>query len=461
MDTALNELSQRASAKLAAHAAGMRYDRLPPPVIHAFKRALLDHLACALAGSALPVSRALLSYFEETDTARISSVIGTRSRLSAANAALVNGANAHGLDFDDGHTNGSAHPSGVIFPAVLGAAEQYGSGPREVAAAVVTGYDVMARLAAAMHPVTARRGYHNTPLAGVFGSAAAVANLLKLDAAQANHALGLAGSFAGGVRQYLDDGAEIKRIHPGKAARDGLLCAEFARRGITGPGKILEGRYGFADAYTGGELKWGRLLDGLDTRYEIESIYFKPYPCCRHYHSAIDGIRALREANSLEPAAVASMRIGLYAVGVHGHEHKHCENLLDAQMSAPVGAALAMVEGDVAAHMFLPASLERAAVQRLIEASATYVDEECERIYPRRRSGAVEIALKDGRKLAARVLDPKGEGDNPMSDADLERKLLVNCEPLIGAANCRSLIAAVWQFERADSLQPLLRLLAR
>ena len=80
--------------------------------------------------------------------------------VSAANAALVNGANTHGLDFDDGHTNGSAHPSGVVFPAVLAAAEQYGAGPREVVAAVVAGYDVMARLASAMHPVTARRGYH-------------------------------------------------------------------------------------------------------------------------------------------------------------------------------------------------------------------------------------------------------------------------------------------------------------
>jgi 2-methylcitrate dehydratase PrpD len=250
MDTVLNELSQGASAKLAGHVAGLRYEALPPPAIHAFKRALLDHVTCALAASAMPVSRALLSYFEETDAARTSSVVGTSAKLSAANAALVNGANTHGLDFDDGHTNGSAHPSGVIFPAVLAAAEQYGSGGREIIAAVVAGYDVMARLAAAMHPVTARRGYHNTPLAGVFGSAAAVANLLKLDTARTNHALGLAGSFAGGVRQYLDDGAEIKRIHPGKAARDGLLCAEFARRGITGPGKILEGRYGFADVYT-------------------------------------------------------------------------------------------------------------------------------------------------------------------------------------------------------------------
>jgi 2-methylcitrate dehydratase PrpD len=146
-------------------------------------------------------------------------------------------------------------------------------------------------------------------------------------------------------------------------------------------------------------------------------------------------------------------------VGAHGHDHKHCGNLLDAQMSAPVGAALAMVDGDIAAHMFLPASLERPAVRRLVEAADTYVDEECERIYPGRRSGAVEIGLKDGRRLAARVLDPKGEGENPMSDADLERKLVVNCEPLIGADNCRTLTAAVWQFERANSVAPLMQLL--
>ena len=459
MDTPANDLARGASTRIAAHAAGLRCESLPASTVHAFKRALLDHVTCALAGSAMPVSRALLSYYEETDTARAAGVSGTGARLSAANAALVNGANTHGLDFDDGHTNGSAHPSGVVFPAVLAAAEQYGAAPRDVIAATVAGYDVMTRIAAAMHPVTARRGYHNTALAGVFGSTAAVANLLRLDPAQTNRALGLAGSFAGGIRQYLEDGAEIKRIHPGKAARDGLLCAEFARRGITGPGRVLEGHYGFADVFTGGEFKWQRLFDGLGARYEIESIYFKPYPCCRHYHSAIDGIRELRAAHRLDPASVASMRIGLYGVGVRGHDHKHSDNLLDAQMSAPVGAALAMAEGDVAAHMFLPASLERPAVRRLIDAADAYLDEECERIYPARRSGAVEIVMQDGRRLAARVLDPKGEGDNPMSDADLERKLAVNCEPLIGAGACSELVAAVWSFDRAPTIEPLRRLL--
>jgi 2-methylcitrate dehydratase PrpD len=251
----------------------------------------------------------------------------------------------------------------------------------------------------------------------------------------------------------------VKRIHPGKAARDGLLCAEFARRGITGPAKVLEGRYGFADTHAGGDFKWERLMDGLGERYEIAGIYFKPYPCCRHYHSAIDGIIALRDEHGIRPQDVESLRMGLYAVGVSGHDHKHCDNLLDAQMSAPVGAALAVVDGEIAAHQFLPDSLARPDVQRVIGIAETRIDPECERIYPGRRSGAVEIGLKGGRKLAARVLDPKGEGDNPMSDADLERKLRANCEPLIGKERCEGLLQAVWEFDQARDLAPLLRLL--
>ncbi len=455
----LNPLAVGASAKIAAHVANTCYEDLRPEVVHAFKRALLDHVTCALAGSSMPVSRALLSYFRETDASRVATVIGAGAKLSAQNAALVNGANTHGLDFDDGTTHGSAHPSGAIFPAVLAAAEQHGASPREIILAAVLGYDVMIRIAAAMHPHTARQGFHNTPLAGVFGAAAGVARLLKLDARQANHALGLAGSFAGGIRQYLDDGAEIKRIHPGKAARDGLLCAEFAKRGITGPAKVLEGRYGFADTHVNGQLKWDRLLDGLGRRYEISNVYFKPFPCCRHYHSAMDGIQSLRAAHGIRAADVASLRIGLYSVGVNGHDHKHCDNILDAQMSAPVGAALALADGDVAAHSFMPDSLARPDVRRLVNLAETRVDEECERIYPGRRSGVVEIGLKDGRRFEARVLDPKGEGENPMSDADLERKFTANCAPVIGKEKCDAVLETVWGFDRVRTLSALLRLL--
>src|SRR3990172_11071335 len=141
----MNDLSSGASTKIAAHVANTRYEDLSPAVIHAFKRALLDHVTCAVAGSAMPVSRALLSYFRENDASRVATVIASGAKLSAANAALVNGANTHGLDFDDGHTHGSAHPSGAIFPAALAAAEQYGGSPQQIMLAAVLGYDVMCR----------------------------------------------------------------------------------------------------------------------------------------------------------------------------------------------------------------------------------------------------------------------------------------------------------------------------
>lgn len=457
----IHELSDGASRRLAAHVAALRYESLPQPVIHAFKRALLDFVTCAISGSAMPVSRALLSYYEDNDATRTATVIGSGARLSAPNAALVNGANVHGLDFDDGHTEGSAHPAGAIFPAVIAAAEQHRADARTVILAAVAGYDVMLRVAAAMHPASARRGFHNTAIAGVFGAAAAVARLLALDAAQSAHALGLAGSFAAGTREYLDEGAEVKRIHPGKAARDGLLCAEFARRGVTGPSKILEGRRGFFQTHAGEEVKWTRLFAGLAQRFEIEGIYFKPYPCCRHYHAAIDGILALREAHGFPAAEVEHVDLGIYAVGVSGHDHKHCDTLLDAQMSAPVAAALALVDGRVAASQFLPESVQRPAVQALLERIDTHIDETCERLYPAQRSGAVRIALRDGRTFDARVLDPKGEAANPMSDADLEAKFRANCEPLIGASRCNELLRHVWHFEASTDIDAFLRVLGR
>jgi 2-methylcitrate dehydratase PrpD len=173
----------------------------------------------------------------------------------------------------------------------------------------------------------------------------------------------------------------------------------------------------------------------------------------------MDGIQSLRAAHGVRAGEVASLRLGMYSVGVHGHDHKHCDNILDAQMSAPVGAALALADGDVAAHSFLADSLARPEVRRLIGLAETRVDGECERIYPGRRSGVVEIGLKDGRRFEARVLDPKGEGENPMSDADLERKFTANCVPVIGKEKCDTVLETVWHFDEASKLSQLLRLL--
>jgi 2-methylcitrate dehydratase PrpD len=452
----MEQLHIGVSRALATHAARTRFEDLPDGAVSAFKRALIDFMACAIAGSAMPVSKAMLAYFEESDATRTTTVIGTSAKLSATNAAMVNGANVHALDFDDGYMQAAAHPGGCVFPAVFAAAERTGASAEQVIAAVVVGYDVMLRIGGAMHPVAASRGFHNTPLAGVFGAAAGVANLLEFDAEQTLNALGLAGSFAGGIREYLDEGAEVKRIHAGKAARDGLLCAELAKRGITGPTKVLEGRYGIFHTHVGDQVRWERLLDGIGERYEISQVYFKPYPSCRGTHPFIEAIKILREQHEYSPRDVVRVDLGGHGLAVNGHDQKRHDNLLDAQMSIPCAAGLAVVFGDVTTQMFLPETLERADVEAVIERSNVYIDDECERLYPQKRSAFVRIALQDGRNLEHRLLDPKGEHDNPMTDGDLEAKLTSNCQPLIGLARCVRLVEQAWDFEKIGSIREFL-----
>ncbi len=445
------------SHALAQHAANTTYAALPPAVLPAFKRALIDFLACAISGSTMPVSKAMLDYFAQNDATRHATVIGSGMKLSASNAAFINGANVHGLDFDDGYMQAAAHPGGAVFPAVLACAERLGSSAKEVITAVTVGYDIMLRIGAAIHPAAATRGFHNTAIAGVFGATAGAASLLKLDTAQTLNALGLAGSFASGIREYLDEGAEVKRMHPGKAARDGLLCAEFAKRGITGPSKVLEGRYGLFHTHVGDAVRWDRLLDGLGTRFEITAVYFKPYPSCRGTHPFIEGIQKLRAEHGFSATEVEHVELGGNALAINGHDYKHYDNVLDAQMSVPYTAALAVAFGDVTTQMFLPATLQRPELAALVQRVDSYVDDDCERAYPAKRTAVIRMRLTDGRKLEQRVTDPKGDSVNPMSNEDLERKLVSNCESVIGKETCASLLAHAWNFENIADVRQILQ----
>ncbi len=454
---AIPEIAHDASRKLACYVAELETRKLPEAAVHAFRRALLDYLTCAVAGSGTDAARMVLDYLQSWDQSAQACVIGTPHRLAAQNAAFVNGAATHGLDFDDGMTRGSVHPGGSVFPALLAMAEKLGSSAEDLIAAGVAAYDVTLRIASAVHPHTSRRGFHNTPTAGVFGATAAAARLMRLDAQTTLHALGLAGSFSGGLRAYLQDGAEVKRIHPGKAARDGIVCAELAKRGLTGPGAVIEGPYGFIQAMAGGNAEWERLTGALGERFEISNAYFKPYPACRHFHASLDAVRTIGRRTPFNIDEVTRVRIGMYEAGAAGHDQKTAENLLDAQMSAPVTTALAMAFGNVTVPSFDRANLDRPEIRRLIDITDVYVDEECERIYPGRRSGVARIELRDGRVLEERVLDPKGEGENPMTDDDLATKFSSNCAPLIGDARSRKLLDLVMRLKPGSALDELYR----
>lgn len=445
------------SKALAEYVSGLHYEHLPAQAVHAFRRALLDYVTCAVSGSRMEPTRLVLDYLRSWDRSGEACVVGHEARLACPNAAFVNGTSAHGLDFDDGYTEGSVHPGGAVFPALLAMAERVGASSDDVIVAGVAAYDVTMRIAACIHPHSARRGFHNTPTAGVFGAAAAVARLIGLEAHRTLDALGLAGSFAGGLREYVAEGADVKRVHPGKAARDGVVCAELARRGLRGPARVLEGRYGFAQAVSGGMADLGRVTAGLGSTFEICRAYFKPYPACRHFHSALDAIRDIARRRAFMPQEVEAVEIGLYDIGVQGHDHKHAYTLLDAQMSAPVSTALAVVLGDVTVTGYDRANLDSSEIKRIVDVTTVVVDPECERLYPQRRSGVARVRLKDGTVLEARVLDPRGEGENPLSDDELTHKFLSNCRPILGEPKSQRVLETVWTMGRSAELKELYR----
>jgi 2-methylcitrate dehydratase PrpD len=204
----------------------------------------------------------------------------------------------------------------------------------------------------------------------------------------------------------------------------------------------LEGKNGFFQAFAGGEISTQRLLCDLGTRYEIMDIYFKPYPCCRHLHSAIDAIREVKDQYGVRADQVSRLRIGVNRTAAL-HAHKECGNLLDAQMSLPYSAAAAFVHAHLPVDVFQPKSAPEE-LWRLCREAEIYVDEEADREYPAKRAARLELELADGTKLAHFVDNPLGEPSKPLNDEQLETKFLQNCAPILGEKKALQYVATIW-----------------
>lgn len=447
------------SGIFAAYASSLDGAQVDDAALHALRRAMVDYLACVYAGNEQPASQAIRRWAAAEGGAAAATVVGSQVRLPASQAAFVNGAAAHSLDFDDGYTRGSVHPGGVIYSTALAAAEKYGASAADFIAGVVAGYDMMLRLAEAMHPTSALRGWHNTAVAGVLGAALTAGRIRGLSPQQLRDAIGLATSFSGGIREYLNDGAEVKRLHPGKSARDGIVCAELAAEGITGPVESLEGADGLFRAMVDDRAKASRVVEGLGKEFLITQAYFKPYPCCRHFHAVIDATLALRD-EGVDPARVRGITIGLYEVGAHGHDHRTASNLLEAQMSAPCAVVTSLLHGFPSVSTFDPAVFTSAEAQRLLAATTVEVDDECQAIYPKIRSGIVTLELDDGTRVQKRVLEPRGEVANPLSDQDLSQKFMNNLPEHVSRDTAARLLDWIWNMKRDSDLSAMFPLLA-
>ena len=285
-------LAKSSVADILAHKiAALEPAQLPPAVRGKCEDLLIDVIGlCLTARNADYVKAALAAWDEEGSC----TAIGHARGMSAAGAAFVNGTAAHGEDFDDTFEGGPVHAGAVIVPAVLAACERYRAEGPAALLGIAVGVEVICRLSLVAPKAVHKAGFHPTAVFGAMAAAAAVGAALKLTARQLVDALGIAGSMAGGIIEYLAEGAWTKRLHPGWAAQSGLHAARLARAGFFGPRTVFEGAHGLFHGFartTAGD--YDALVGDFGARWVTPTLAFKPYPCGTMTHPYIDCARRL------------------------------------------------------------------------------------------------------------------------------------------------------------------------
>jgi 2-methylcitrate dehydratase PrpD len=356
--------------------------------------------------------------------------IGHKRTLSAAGAALVNGTAAHGEDFDDTFEGGPVHAGAVVLPAVLAACERHNPDGAAALRGIAIGTEVLCRLSLVVPKAVHKAGFHPTAVFGAMGAAAGVAAALRLDARQTVDALGIAGSMASGIIEYLAEGAWTKRMHAGWAAQSGLRAALMARAGFSGPRTVFEGAHGLFHGFAHTtEGNYDALLGDFGTRWVTDTLAFKPYPCGTMTHPYIDCARRLH-ARGVKPEAIAEI---VCDVG-EGTVHRLWEPLAAKQrpangyagkFSQPHCIATALVCGNVGLGDFTDVAVKDPRVLAVAAKIRYRIDPQ--NPYPNGFTGHIRATLNDGSVIEERQPHFRGGAKEPLTRADIEDKFALNC----------------------------------
>jgi 2-methylcitrate dehydratase PrpD len=453
-----------ATERLAAFGGELTYEEIPAEVVDAAKLHLLDCLGCGLGAAGSGIATGGSRAFAELGGEPQATVIGLDTRLPAVNAAFANAMLCHALDFDDTHSGSVSHVSTVVCPAALAAGEATGSSGRELLTAIVAGNEVVTRVGMAASGAFHKRGFHPTAICGIFGGTVAASRLAGSDAAETVSALGIAGSFAGGLFAYLEDGTATKPMHPAWAAHGGLLATRLAALGAEGPPSVIEGRFGLYHAFIGaepGEVEIDSQLADLGERWETPRIAYKPYPACHYIHGSLGATSTL--AGDVDPEEIEEILVTIPAAGVslvlEPEEAKLSpRSEYEAKFSLQYSTAAMLVHKQVGLRSYADEALRDARVLDLAR-KVRYETKEFA-TYPGAFPGGVTIQTRDGRVLEREFPYQAGAPENPMSPDDVRAKFRENASLLLGNGEIEALEQHVLSLEERDDLRSFLSLLA-
>lgn len=440
-----------ATRDLARFGAALRYEDIPAEAVARIKLSLLDSLGCCLFGATLPWTRKVAELADAENAKPVATLIGLGRKTSPALAALVNGTSGHAFELDDIHKESIVHAGSIATPVALGLAEAKGKvSGRDLLTAMVAGYEIGHRVGNAATMSLFFRGFHPQGTSGTFVAAATAARMLNLNATQFQHALGMAGSQAGGL-MAAQEGAMVKRFHSGRAAQSGVYAAQLASRDFTGILDALEAPYGGYLSTYSDKPNPSRLTDGLGKTWETLNVGYKPHASVTSIHSALDALSELMKEHGIKAGDIAKVETGLSPM-----THVHCaweykaQGVTAAQMNLYYGMAVIALDGTAFTEQFREARLADPQILDFITRITAHVDPEIEKMgAPFRHASRVKITTRAGQVHEKLALHRRGSPENPLAPEEVVHKFRNVVAPCMSKADSERIITTV---DRCESL---------
>jgi 2-methylcitrate dehydratase PrpD len=445
-----------ATQRLASFAVDLDYRQIPGEVIERSKACILDTLAVSLYGSTKPWSRTVSAFVRDSGARGSSTILGENFSAPPAQAALANGVMAHAFELDNVRQPGAGvHPGATAFLPAFAVAEEKKANGKSLLTAFVAACEVMSRIGVAAGNSLEHRGFHAPGLTGTFGAAVGAGRLLALNQPKMVNALGIAGSYSGGLIEFsrCREGAMIKRLHLGKAGEGGVTAALLASRGFAGPESILEGKFGFCQTFSDAP-KLAYLTRGLGREFETMNIGIKRCACHINAHAPIEALQALRAEAGFRPEEVREIVVAGIEKLVTHHAIYQPRDLMMAQYSVPFCLALSLYDDPTDPESFNDGKLKDKKILAMMRKVRLKVDREIEQ-KGWDRAARVSVVLANKQRLSRLVIHFKGTPRNPMSQLEVQDKARKLTRAILSDGQLGRLIETVDSLEKIKDVSSI------
>lgn len=450
-----DETNETVAQQLARFVAGLCYKDIPKEVVARSKLCILDQLGVQLVASTLKWNKLIYRYVKDHGGRQESTVINFGTKVPAQDAAFVNATFGQGCELDD--VLNLSHPGAASVPAALAVAEREGRSGQDLITAVVIGYEIICRIAAAIHPHHGNRGFQAQGTVGPFAAAAVAGKLLELNEEQMSHAFAIAGSHSSGIAEYTQSGGEVKRMHSGLGVRSGIQSAILAEMGLTGPLTVIEGKRGFCQAFAG-NYNLTAITESLGKQFSIMNTRFKIHPVAGGQISSIDTFSELIAKHDLSSEDIQEISVGVgESSKLNNASIYEPKDASSAQFSLAFSLALRLIKGSNDLSFYTdPSMWSDSQVLATARKVKIYVDSEARE--DKVNSSRINIKLVDGRTLGAYQPYRKGSFENPLTDKEIKAKARGLVSRVISEKVAKEIITMVDNLPSLTNVLPLVQL---